>query len=130
MAVTRGAASGGGGTLFPTRTARSEALGVTLDLSSFNGVYTHLPGDDTSGGFPVWRRGVGDDERFLYMRNQKKYWIFNSTLTPDSPTRWAKERRMPDEAVGERLGPLQVSRGRPWGVFDGMDVVDMTVIMT
>jgi hypothetical protein len=114
---------------FPTRTARSEALGVTLELSTFNGVYTHLPGDDTIGGFPVWRRGVGDEERFLYMGNQQKYWIFNSTLTPDSPTRWAKEMRMPDKAVGELLGPLQVAKGRPWGVFDGMDVVDMTLTM-
>ena len=38
---------------FPTLTAHSSALDTTLDLGSFNGLYTHAAGDNPPDGFPV-----------------------------------------------------------------------------
>eukprot|EP01045_Picozoa_sp_COSAG04_P033082 COSAG04_NODE_6711_length_1272_cov_1.241262_1_plen_94_part_10 len=74
---------------FPTLTAHSSALGTTLDLGSFNGLYTHAAGDDTPDGFPVWRTGPEEHQRLLYIRTGEVDWIFNSELTPDSGTHWA-----------------------------------------
>lgn len=103
---------------FPTTTAHSTALGITLELSSFNGQYTHTRGEDTPDGFPAWHTGSGEQLRFLYFHTGKAKWVFNSALTPQSGSHWARVKAFPPEI--KATGPMVVGEGMPWEVIDGV----------
>ena len=111
---------------FPAITAHSAALGITLDLDSYNGVYTHVHNDDTPDGFPVWRTG-DEDERFLYFRPTHADWVFNSALTPDSGTTWSKAKRFPPT---EEIGPVVLGEELRWEVFDGKKMIGVALAVT
>jgi hypothetical protein len=115
---------------FPTARAHSTALGITLELSSFNGEYTHTPGEDTPDGFPAWHTGSGEQRRFLYFHTSKVKWVFNSALTPQSGNHWAKAKLFPPEV--EATGPMVVGESMPWEAIDGAAFVSMalTVALT
>ena len=110
---------------FPTLTAHSDALGITLELDSFNGMYTHTPGDDSPDGFPVWRtQPAGEQQRFLYFNTRHLDWIFNSVLAPESNVHWAKAER---SQVVEHNGTVSIGSDMPWEVFTGVGLVGMAL---
>ena len=110
---------------FPALSAHSGALGVTVELDSFNGLYTHTPGDDTPDGFPIWRTGAaGDQQRFLYFNTTRYDWVFNSALSPESDVHWAKAKESP--AI-EDSGPVGIGGDMPWEVFNGAGMQDMAL---
>ena len=108
-------------------TAHSSTLDTTLDLGSFNGMYTHAAGDDTPDGFPVWRTGPEEKLRFLYFQTGRAGWIFNSELTPDSEEHWAEAKEHPP---ADEIGPVALGEGMPWAVLDGKEPVDMALTVT
>ena len=61
---------------FPTLTAHSSALDTTVDLGSFNGLYTHAVGDDTPDGFPVWRTASERRLNVSLVHMPEKGWIW------------------------------------------------------
>jgi len=108
---------------FPTVMAHSTALGMSLELSSFNGQYTHTHGEETPDGFPAWHTGSGDRLRFLYFHTGKAKWVFNSAFTPQSGSHWARAKAFPSE-IGA-TGPMAIGEDMVWGVVNGVVYEDM-----
>lgn len=110
---------------FPGLTAHSGTLNITVDLASFNGRYTHTPDDDTADGFPIWRTGAGDDNRFLYFQSgHLNCWVFNTALTPESDVHWAKAKELP--AI-ENIGPVPIGDDMAWEAFNGVGFTDVAL---
>jgi hypothetical protein len=111
---------------FPSLTAHSGTLNITVDLASFNGRYTHTPDDDTADGFPIWRTDCASgDNRFLYFQSgDLNCWVFNTALTPESGVHWASAKELP--AI-EDIGPVPIGDDMAWKVFNGVGFTDVAL---
>eukprot|EP01043_Picozoa_sp_COSAG02_P033321 COSAG02_NODE_2268_length_9281_cov_8.820518_3_plen_621_part_00 len=116
---------------FPKQSAHSTFFGYTIELESFNGVYTVQDGEQTALGFPVWRRadaGGCDMRRFLYLsqaqtpKGQRQEMVFNSELTPTDETRWASAEvtwKVMVPAEIRNIGRVPLGTAMAWQVFTG-----------
>lgn len=78
---------------FPKGSVHSTTLGYEVEISSFNGVYKPT-GDFTARGFPIFKLDHDEHQRFLYGRlalfDTNFEYKFNSELTPEESTSWAR----------------------------------------
>ena len=92
---------------FPDIEAHSEALGMTLRLSSFDGRYTPAA---TVHGRPSWRNGAG---RVLYWSTTGQ-WFFGDAVREDD-THWASLVGAAEVPTGASVqGEQFVGKSRRW----------------